>query len=81
MKVKVIGKKHIKFTDTNGKQIEFYKIFGTHKNPFSDDITQYQGEGCSEIMLPVNIWSQLKIDNEYIMEFDRKGKLTEVSEI
>lgn len=77
MKVKVIGKKQVKFTDTSGKQVEFYKIFGTHKNPYSDDFTTYEGEGCSEISLPFDIWKDFKVDSYYLMEFDQKGKLTD----
>ncbi len=81
MKVMVIGKKHVSFDDEKGKHVEFHKVFATHKNPYSDNITEYDGIGCSEITLPENIWKELVIDSEYLMEFDRKGKLLEVSEI
>ena len=77
MRVKVIGKKQVKFTDTSGKQVKFYKIFGTHKNPFSDDFTIYEGDGCSEISLPFDIWEDFKVGSCYLMEFDQKGKLTD----
>lgn len=81
MKVRVIGKKHVKFTDANGKQVEFYKIFGTHKNPFSDDFTTYEGEGCSEISLPFEIWNDIRVDSDYLMEFNQNGKLTDYTDV
>jgi len=81
MKVLVIGKKHVKFTNSEtNKEVEMFKIFATHKNPISDDITQYEGEGCSEISVPEYIYSDMIVGCDYIMEFDRKGKLLEVSE-
>lgn len=82
MKVLVIGKKHVKFFNDEKKQeIEMFKVFATHKNPFNDDITQYEGEGCSEIALPGSIFKDIEVGAEYLMEFDRKGKLLEVSEL
>ena len=40
MKVKVIGKKYSNFLDSNGKIVEIYGVFLTHKNPL-DLLTYY----------------------------------------
>lgn len=81
MKVTVIGKKHVHFYNDSKEKIELWKVFVTHRNPFSDDITEYEGLGCSEISLPEAIYSNIAVDCKYDMEFDRKGKLLEVTEL
>lgn len=82
MKVTVIGKKHLNFKNNQTNEvIDVHSVFVTHKNPFSDDITKYEGEGCSVINLPVEVYEQLNIGQQYLMDFDKKGKLLEVNEI
>lgn len=81
MKVKVIGKKYSNFLDSNGKMVEIYGVFLTHKNPLDNASTVYEGMGCSDFPLPKDIWETLSVDCYYSMEFDRKGKLVEISPI
>ena len=78
----IIGKKHLSFhNDKDNKDVEIFTLNCTHKNPVSDNITQYEGEGCSQINVPEAIFNSLHIGQKYVFDFDRKGKLLEVSEI
>lgn len=82
MKVTIIGKKHLNFkNDKTNETVNVCTLFCVHKNPFNDDITQYEGEGCSQVNVPENIYNDLKIGFEYLMDFDKKGKLLEVTEL
>lgn len=82
MKVTVIGKKHLNFKNNQTNEvIDVHSVFVTHKNPFDDEYTQYEGEGCSVINLPGEVYEQLNIGQQYLMDFDKKGKLLEVNEI
>lgn len=82
MKVLIIGKKHLNFTDEKAnKTVDVCTLFCTHKNPFDDNITHYEGEGCSQVNVPEQIFKSLNIGQEYIMDFDKKGKLLEVTEL
>lgn len=82
MKVTIIGKKHVNFKDEKtNKEVEICTLNCIHKQPFSDNITQYEGEGCSQVNVPQDLYNQLNIGQEYLMDFDKKGKLLEVTEI
>lgn len=82
MKVTVIGKKHTKFTNNDTKkEVEIFSIFVVHKNPYDDNISQYEGDGCSTINVPENIYKSLNVNQQYIIDFDKKGKILEVDEI
>lgn len=81
MVANVIGKKKLDFVDGNGKRVEVYTIFCVHKNPLSDNITEYEGQGCSQVNLPLDTFNKVNVDQQYILDFDRKGKLLEITEI
>lgn len=82
MKVLIIGKKHLNFTDAkSGNEVNVCTLNCTHKNPLDDNSTHYEGEGCSQINVPEQIFNSLNIGQEYLMDFDKKGKLLEVTEL
>ena len=82
MIVTIIGKKHLKFhNDKDNKDVELFTLNCIHKNPMSDNIAQYEGEGCSQINVPEHIFNSSTIGQRYSFDFDRNGKLLEVSEI
>ena len=78
----VIGKKQVHFSDEkNNKQVDLYTLNCVHKNPVSDKVSQYEGEGCSQINVPEELFNSLNIGQKYVFDFDKKGKLLEVTEI
>ena len=82
MKVLIVGKKHLNFkNDKTNEVVDVCTLFCTHKNPFSDNTTQYEGIGCSQVNVPEQIFNSLEVDREYLMDFDKKGKLLEVTEL
>lgn len=78
----IIGKKSLCFEDKkSNEKVELYTLFCTHKNPFNDNITQYEGEGCSQVNVPKDIFEGLVVGQKCSMDFDKKGKLLEVTEL
>lgn len=82
MIVTVIGKKHLHFVnEKDNKEVEVCTIFGTHKNPYDDNITKYEGQGCSQVNVPLDHFNKIKVGKKYAMDFDKKGKLLEITEL
>lgn len=81
MKVKVIGKKKGQFTNDKGQEQKTFKVFCTHKTPYDSEWAIYEGEACSEISLPEEIFNEIKIGGNYLMDFDKNGKLYDVEEL
>ena len=76
MKALVIGKKHSSVND-NGVQKDFYKLFITHKNPFDNEYTRYEGIGCSDLSVPKEVFDVAEIDKHCLLDFDANRKLLE----
>ena len=81
MKVTIIGKKKTDFTDDKGVRKLYHKVFATHKAPLDDEYSKYEGMACSEISLPEEVFELIDIDKQYLMDFDKNGKLLEVEEL
>lgn len=81
MKVLVIGKKKGNFTNDKGEKQKTFKVFCTHKCPIDTEYSEHEGEACSELSLPEEIWDMIVIGNRYIFDYDKNGKLYEVEEL
>ncbi|MEE1124867.1 MAG: hypothetical protein U0L18_02880 [Acutalibacteraceae bacterium] len=81
MIAELIGKKQMHFTDDKGKAVEIYTLNCIHKNPPNDNSTQYEGQGCSQVNVPEAIFNSLNVGQKYVLDFDKKGKLLEVTEL
>lgn len=81
MKVTVIGKKKGNFTNDAGEKQKTYKVFCTHKKPLDTDYAEYEGEACSELSLPEDIWNDVVIGGKYNFDYDKNGKLYDVEEL
>lgn len=76
MKATVIGKKHSSVND-NGVQKDFYKLFLTHKNPFDNEFTKYEGMGCSDLSVPKQVFDIAIVGKQCMLDFDGNKKLLE----
>ena len=81
MKAYVIGKKLSKWTNDKGVEQESAKVFVTHKVPHDSDFTSYEGIGCSEVSVPISYYNDFVIDNQYLLDFDKNGKLLDIEEL
>ena len=52
-----------------------------HKYPVSDDISQYEGQQCSEISVPFEYIDEIQVDDKLLLDFDKNGKLLEMEKL
>lgn len=75
MKVQLIGKRVLNFTDANGNHIDGTQVFISY--PSMD----YEGVQVDKVFLPSNIIpaAQLAVGGAYTADFNRSGKLVSFS--
>lgn len=79
MKCRVLGKKQTKFVDKEtGELKEFAKIYCSHRLPADNQATTFEGQGCSEISIPIDHYGTIPIDGDIELDFDANGKLLEI---
>lgn len=81
MKCSVIGKKKMSFKNQSGEEVKVAKISVVHKFPVSDDISQYEGQQCSEISVPFEYIDEIQVDDKLLLDFDKNGKLLEMEKL
>lgn len=79
MKCEVLGKKYIKFTEEGtGEVKEFAKLFVSHRLPADNQATTFEGQGCSEVSVPLEAYSEIPVGSKVLLDFDANKKLLEI---
>lgn len=82
MKCTVMGKKKMSFTNQQtGELIKVAKISVVYRYPASDDVSQYEGQQCSEISVPFEYIDEIQVNDKLLMDFDKNGKLLEMEKL
>ena len=78
MKCEIIGKKIVNFKNDKGDLVQSLSIYVTHRLPKSNEYSQYDGKGCSEVKCPFEYSDELLVGLKVDLDFDANGKLLEI---
>ncbi len=79
MKCEVLGKKYVKFVEQEtGELKEFAKVFVSHRLPADNQATTFEGQGCSEVSIPLEAYAEIPVGSKVLLDFDANKKLLEI---